>query len=118
PSANFSPAAEGEVTTALSEYSPVLACAGAVTRKRADNDSSSCEKCSGMLAGVAFQPAGNPSTTTASAAPFVPFVTETKTSRSTGLAVGTTARLGVTATENAGTTFSSMRLSPVKTSLI
>ena len=59
------------------------------------------------------------SVTTASAAPFVPFVTETKISRVTafaaavpGGAVGTIARAGVTRTENAGTTFNSIFLSP------
>ncbi len=66
---------------------------------------------------MTFQPAGTVSVTVAFAAPFVPLVTDTNTSRSTGLAVGaaaagTIASFGVTFTENAGTTFSSIRLSP------
>ena len=55
----------GEVTTARSVYSPIFACAGAVTWKRADSDSSSWAKLSGTLAGVAFQPAGSSSATVA-----------------------------------------------------
>ena len=106
-----------DVTTALSAYSPIFAATGAVTRKRAEIASSSFSNAIGALAGVTFQPAGAVSATVACAAPFVPLVTETKISRSTGFAVGalasgTIARAGVTRTENAGTTLSSIRLSP------
>jgi hypothetical protein len=85
---------------------------------RADSDSSSREKLSAAVVGVVFQPAGTSSATIASAAPLVPLVTATCTSRSSGLAadapaIGATTSDGVVRTENAGTTFSSMRLSPL-----
>ncbi len=69
-------------------------------------------------AGVAFQRAGSSSATVASAAPSMPLVTDTWISRSIGAAAGAaatgiTASDGVMRTENAGTTFSSMRLSPL-----
>ena len=74
----------------------------------------------GSLAGVAFHPGGKSSVTLARAAPLVPFVTETLTSRTIGFApaarksgAGITASGGVTLTEKAGTTFSSIRLSPL-----
>ena len=73
----------------------------------------------GALAGVTFQPAGTLSATVACAAPFVPLVTDDEdlarrpASRAARAgAAGTIASVGVTCTENAGTTFSSMRLSP------
>src|SRR5579862_4993061 len=107
----------GDVTTARSVYAPVLICAGARTTNRAERASSSLSNVTGTLAGVAVQPWGKSSATVAVAAAFVSFVTETNTSRSTGFAagpdaVGNTASAGVTCTENAGTTLSSMRLSP------
>jgi hypothetical protein len=117
PVANRSPPVAEAVTTARSVYSPLLTCGGAETMKRAESDSSSRVKPIVAVGGVAFQPAGNWSATTASAAPFVPLVTATWISRSSGVAAsppaaGTTASAGVTRTENAGTTFSSIRLSP------
>ena len=99
-------------------YSPTFACAGALTVKRADSDSSSCVKSIDAFAGVDFHAAASSSATVACAAAFVPFVTVTCTSRSAGFVppvagAGMTASAGVTFTENAGTTFSSMRLSPL-----
>ena len=101
-------------------YSPAFGCAGAVTRNRAESDSSSCAKLNAALAGDADHPAGSSSRTVACAAPFAPLVTDTEISRSTDLppAAGTTTSPGVTRTDNAGTTFSSIRLSPAKTSLM
>jgi len=62
-------------------------------------------------------PPASSSAALACAAPFVPFVTATWISRSTGFAAppsatGITASSGVTLTEKAGTTFTSIRLSP------
>ena len=94
-------------------YSPVLTCAGAVIWKRADSDSSSCANAIGTLAGVAFHPAGSSNATDTCAVPLVLLVTETWISRCTAFATGNTASGGVILTENSGTTFSSIRLSPV-----
>src|SRR5580658_6788858 len=109
PVVNFSSPVACEVTTARRVYSPIFTWAGGVTWKRADNDSSSCVKLMGALAGVAVHPAGKSSVTLAFAAPLVPFVTATLISRLTGFR-GITARGGVTLTEKAGTTFNSIRL--------
>src|SRR5215831_4299408 len=99
-------------------YSPIFAAPGAVTTNLAESASSSFWKLRDALAGDTFQPTGTLRETDASAAPFVPFVIVTKMSRATGLGVsatapaaaaGTIANSGVTRTEKAGTTFSSMR---------
>src|SRR6516162_4026414 len=98
-------------------YWPTFAAGGAVTSNLADRASSSWVKLRDALTGVAFQPWGRSRATDVSAAPFVPLVTETWISRLPGADLaspeaGITARPGVTLTENGGTTFNSMRLSP------
>ena len=94
--------------------------------------SPSRENRTGADEGVAVQPAGTSSATSACAAPLLPLVTVTRTSRArlpgilprahrawrTGAArvaadaTGTTAISGLTDTAKAGTTWSSIRFSP------
>ena len=106
----------GDVTTARSVYSPVFTCAGAVTWKRAESDSSSCAKLDGHAGGRGLPPGrqfqrhgglrralgaiGHGDVNLALHRPALP------------AADGITASGGVTRTEKAGTTFSSIRLSP------
>ena len=77
-----------DVTTARIVYAPDLGRAGAVTRNLAERDSSSAVNAIGVDAGVTVQPSGTSSATLVCAAPLVLLVTDTNTSRDTGLGAG------------------------------
>ena len=89
--------------------------AGGVSVKRTVDASSSRVKATGCVAGVAFQPCGAVSVTSAVAAPFEWLITVTRTSRAArGPPVtGTTTISGVALTANFGTTCTSFRFSPL-----
>src|SRR5262245_23464668 len=93
---------------------------GTITLNRTVIDSSSRVKLTGAVGGVAFQPCGNSSCTSALAAPGEWLITVTRRSRSVPRAVagvapsGTTAMSGERVTANFGTTCTSLRFSPLK----
>jgi hypothetical protein len=112
------PLVRGEVTTARRVYSPSFHLRRSGDLETADSDSSSCAKLSGTLAGVAFQPAGSSSDdglrrALGSIGHRDVNLALTGFARCAACGAGITASGGVTLTENAGTTFSSIRLSPV-----